>query len=46
MDDLQFYSISVISGRETGDNERLCELEPCFTMGKISASGGAQIRDR
>ena len=36
MDDLQcfFNSISVISGRLVGDNERLCAMEPCLQMKK------------
>ena len=43
MDDLQFYilfnSISVMSGRWAGDNERLCVMEP-FTAEKIPTSRG------
>ena len=34
MDDMSFYvhfnSISVISGRWAGDNERLCAIEPLY----------------
>ena len=50
MTDLRCYvlfdSISGISGRWVGDDERLSALELPFTTEKISASSGARTRDR
>ena len=50
MDDLRFYvlfnSISVTSGRWLDENEKLCAMEPSFTIEKIIASGGARTHDR
>ena len=47
---LRFYvilnSILVISGRWEGEHERLCTMEPPFTVGKISASSESQTLDR
>ena len=47
MDDLRFYvlfnSISVISGRWADDNERLCAMEPPFTVEKISPRAGIDL---
>ena len=36
-----FNSISVIPGQREDDNERLCEMEPCYGW-KISSLSGAQ----
>ena len=44
--DVVSSTISVLSGRLAGDNERLCAMEPQFTIEKIFASGGAQTRGR
>ena len=41
-----FNTISVISGQWAVGNERLCIVEPPFTIEKISISGGAPIWDR
>ena len=41
-----FNSISVISERWADDNARLCAMEPCLRLKKVSPSGGARTRDR
>ena len=47
MDDLRFYvllnSISVKSGRWVDGNERVCVLEPRFTVEKISPRAGLEL---
>ena len=35
-----------LSGRRTGDNERLCAMETLFVIKKISILGGARTRNR
>ena len=46
IDGLQIYvlinSISVISGRWDGDNERMFAMEPCFRMKRLSSSAGIE----
>ena len=47
MDDLRFYvlfnSISVISGRWAGDNERLCAMEPRLRLKRSSPQAGEWV---
>ena len=46
MDDLRFYvlfnSISVISGRCMGDNERQCAMEPCLRSERFPLQAGLE----
>ena len=35
-----FYSISVISGRWDGDNERLCAMEPSYWLERFPSPAG------
>ena len=45
MDDLRFYvlfnSVSVISGRWAGDNERLCAMKPRLRLGRFRLEQGS-----
>ena len=39
-----FYSISVISGRWTGDNEKLCAMEPRLRLERSPPRAGLEPR--
>ena len=47
MDDLRFHilsnSISIISGRWTADNERLCAMEPRLRMKEFPPPAGLEL---